>query len=272
MMNNVYNVFVDKYTFCPTSVRQPMWQIWHRLLNRFVKDSSVNFMNYGYEKLNGHVPIPLENEDEINRYCIQLYDHVVHKADLKNKDVLEVGSGRGGGASYISRYYKPRSYTGLDISSSVIDFCNRHYDVPGLSFVKGSSENQPFPDNSFDALVNVESARCYGNLIQFFREVKRVVRPGGYFLFADVVDNGEIGHIREDLAQCGFQTINEEVITRNVVKALEKDTGRRETLIQEKIPGVLRKSFFAFAGTTGTHRYNAFANEKLEYWSFVIKV
>ena len=65
-MSNVYNVLVDKYTFFPTSVRKPMWQIWHRLLNHFVKDSTVNFMNYGYESLNGHVPINLENEDEIN--------------------------------------------------------------------------------------------------------------------------------------------------------------------------------------------------------------
>ena len=271
-MSNVYNVFVDKYTFFPTSVRKPMWQIWHKLLNRFDKDSTVNFMNYGYEKLNGHIPISLENEDEINRYSIQLYDHVVHRADLANKDVLEVGSGRGGGASYITRYYKPRSYTGLDISSSVIDFCNRHYDVPGLSFVKGSSENQPFPDDSFDALVNVESARCYGNLIGFFQEVKRVVRPGGYFLFADVVDKGEIGSIREDLTKCGFQTINEEKITQNVVRALEMDTDHRNSMIQEKIPGFLKKSFIAFAGTTGTHRYNAFANQDLEYWSWVLKV
>ena len=271
-MDNVYNVFVDKYTFFPTFVRKPMWQIWHRLLNRFDKDSTVNFMNYGYEKLNGHIPIPLEKGDEINRYSIQLYDHVVQNADLTNKDVLEVGSGRGGGASYISRYYKPRSYTGLDISSSVIDFCNRHYDVPGLSFVKGSSENQPFPDDSFDALVNVESARCYGNLMQFFQEVKRVVRPGGYFLFADVVDNGEIGNIRQDLANCGFKILKEEEITKNVVKGLEKDTVHRESLIQEKIPKALKRSFAAFAGAKGTHRYNSFANRKLEYWSFVLKV
>jgi len=271
-MSNIYNVLVDKYTFFPTSVRKPMWQIWHKLLNRYVKDSTVNFMNYGYESLNGHMPITLEKEDEINRYCIQLYDHVVQRADLENKNVLEVGSGRGGGASYISRYYKPATYTGMDISRSVIDYCNAHYDIPGLLFVKGSSENQPFPDDSFDALVNVESARCYGNLIGFFQEVKRVVRPGGYFLFADVVDKGEIGSIRAKLAECGFQTINEEEITGNVAKGLEKDTGRRETLIQEKIPGALRKSFLAFAGTTGTHRYNAFVNQDLEYWSFVLKV
>jgi ubiquinone/menaquinone biosynthesis C-methylase UbiE len=270
-MSNVYNVFVDRYTFFPTSVRKPMWQIWHKLLNRFDRDSTVNFMNYGYESLNGHIPIPLEDQDEINRYCIQLYDHVVQNVDLLNKDVLEVGSGRGGGASYISRYYKPRTYTGLDISSSVIKFCNRHYDVEGLSFIKGSSQNQPFPDKSFDALVNVESARCYGNLEGFFREVKRVLRPGGYFLFADVVDKGEIGSIRNKLIKCGFNTEKEEEITANVVRALEKDTGRREKLVEDKIPGFLQKSFIAFAGAQGTHRYNAFANESLEYWSFVLK-
>ena len=270
-MNNVYNVFVDKYTFFPTSVRKPMWQIWHKLLNRFDRDGTVIFMNYGYQSLNGHAPISLKKEDEINRYCIQLYDHVVNKADLSDKNVLEVGSGRGGGASYISRYYKPRSFTGLDISSSVIDFCNRHYNVPNLSFIKGTSENQPFPDHSFDVLVNVESARCYSSLITFFREVKRVVRPGGFFLFADVIDKGEIGNVRKDLHSSGLEILHEKEITRNVVKGLEKDTGRRKNMIENKIPGILRKAFIAFAGTEGTHRYNSFADGNLEYWSFVLK-
>ena len=269
---NEFNLFVDKYCEFPATVRKPMWQIWHRLLNRYDRDSTVNFMNYGYQSLNGFKPIVLMENDEINRYCIQLYDHVVYKADLAGKDVLEVGSGRGGGASYITRYYKPRSYTGLDISSSVINFCNRHYDIPGLSFVKGTSENQPFSDNSFDALVNVESARCYSSLTKFFNEVKRVLRPGGSFLFADVVDKGEIGDVRKDLLSCGFTTIHEEEITRNVVKALEKDSIHRTNQIESKVPGFLKKPLIAFAGAEGTHRYNSFASGKLEYWSFILMV
>jgi ubiquinone/menaquinone biosynthesis C-methylase UbiE len=193
------NILVKKYCEMPSTIRKPMWQVWHKLLIRFDKDISVHFMNYGYDDPAQIDAIPLKKEDEANRYCIQLYDHVVNKVLLKNKDVLEVGSGRGGGASYIARYYKPKSYTGLDISASIIDFCNRFYNVPGLSFVRGIAENPPFPDQSFDAVVNVESARCYSSLNVFFNEVQRVLREKGMFLFADMMHPNELEPIRKKL-------------------------------------------------------------------------
>jgi ubiquinone/menaquinone biosynthesis C-methylase UbiE len=265
------SVIVEKYCEFPNAFRKPMWQVWHKLMIRFDKDIAANFMNYGYEKLNGDESIKLNHEDERDRYCIQLYDHLARKADFDNKAVLEVGSGRGGGASYIARYYKPNTYTGLDISGSVIDFCNLYYSTPGLQFVKGIAERQPFENNSFDIVLNVESARCYSDLSVFFREVSRVLRPGGYFLFADMMHRGEVVNMRSRLRECGFSITDEQNITPNVLVALDNDTPRRERLIHEKIPGFLKKSFYQFAGTKGTTRYDSFRNGKFEYWSFRLK-
>ena len=265
------NILVKKYCELPSTIRKPMWQVWHKLLIRFDKEVSVHFMNYGYDDPCQIDPIPLKKEDEPNRYCIQLYDHVVNKISLKNKDVLEVGSGRGGGASYIARYYKPKSYTGLDISGSIIDFCNRFYTVPGLSFVRGIAENQPFAGQSFDAVVNVESARCYSSLEIFFNEVYRVLREKGKFLFADMMHPHELGTIRKKLNKAGFRIHSEKDITKNVAHGLNKDSGRREKLIQEKIPGFLRKSFAQFAGAKGTDRNESFSNGKFIYFSFILE-
>ncbi|MFC2116841.1 class I SAM-dependent methyltransferase [Bacteroidota bacterium] len=262
---------IDSYCELPTAVRRPMWKIWHNLLIRFVKDSTVNFMNYGFSELNGHKPLELEKDDEINRFCIQLYDHVVSSVKLENRKVLEIGSGRGGGAHYIARYYKPEKYTGVDISAGVIKYCNQHYDVPGLSFVEGRAEKIPFDTNTYDAVVNVESARCYSDINIFFKEVHRVLNPDGHFLFADMVDKGEVDDIRKKLQNCGFNISSEREITKNVAKGLEMDTKRRETLIQNKIPGMLQKSFSRFAGTEGTERFESFRNGKYEYWSFVLR-
>ena len=264
------NVLVKKYCELPRVIRRPMWQVWHKLMIRFDKDISVHFMNYGYDDPLQKDLVRLEKSDEPNRYCIQLYDHVVRKAAIAGKDVLEVGSGRGGGASYITRYFKPKSYTGLDISGSIIDFCNQYYNVPGLSFVRGIAEDQPFHDQSFDVVINVESARCYSSLTTFFNEVHRVLRPGGVFLFADMMDPSESGSIRDQLAGSGFQLIQETNITRNVAHALDKDTQRRETLIEQKIPGFLKKSFAQFAGTKGTERYDSFSNGKFVYMSYML--
>lgn len=262
--------FVDNYCDLPSAVRRPMWRIWHMLLIRFDKDYTVNFMNYGFAGLNGEKSIKLENDDEKNRFCIQLYDHVVNSINLENKKVLEVGSGRGGGAHYISRYYKPKKYTGVDISASVINFCNRFYDVPGLSFVEGRAERIPFGEDTYDAVVNVESSRCYSNLITFFSEVRRILNPDGHFLFADIIEKGKVENIRNKLQSCGFNIKSEKEITRNVARGLELDSKRRKLLIQKKIPGVLRKSFEKFAGTEGTDRFNSINNGRFEYWSFVL--
>ena len=70
--------------------------------------------------------------------------------------------------------------------------------------------------------------------------------------------------------QCGFSILDEKEITKNVVKGLELDTERRETLIKKKVPGVLKKFFLTFAGTKGTKRFDSFNNGKFEYWSFVL--
>jgi ubiquinone/menaquinone biosynthesis C-methylase UbiE len=45
--------------------------------------------------------------------------------------------------------------------------------------VHGDAENLPFPQVSFDAVINVESAHCYGSIERFLAEVHRVLRPGG---------------------------------------------------------------------------------------------
>lgn len=262
--------YVVNYCEFPAFVRRPMWRIWHNILNRFDRDSSVRFMNYGYADLNSEERLELKKNDEKNRYCIQLYNHVVKEINLKGKNVLEVGSGRGGGADYISRYYKPLKYTGVDISSAVIDFCKRFYFTPGLSFTLGKAEKIPFKESSFDAVVNVESARCYSNVNVFFKEVYRVLSRKGYFLFADMIEKNNTEDMRKRLKECGFNIQQETEITQNVSKGLEMDTKRRENLIIKNVPGFLKNAFLEFAGTKGTMRFNSFNNGKFEYRSFVL--
>lgn len=228
-------------------------------------------MNYGYQSLNDDEKLDLQMpRDEENRYCIQLYHHVASKVPQEGKDILEVGSGRGGGAEFLTRYLKPKSYTGIDISSSVIAFCNKTHNQPGLLFKKGFAEKLEFPDQSFDSVVNVESARCYADIQGFFNEVHRVLRPNGNFLFADMIVKGEIDEIREKLKNSGLKIVEEKNISPNVVKALNLDHNRRNKMVNSFVPRFLRKSFLQFAGAKGSERYDAFASGRIEYWSFLL--
>ena len=53
-------------------------------------------MNYGYLPDDRSTSLQLDPTDESDRLCIQLYEAVVSGVDLHGKEVLEVGSGRGG--------------------------------------------------------------------------------------------------------------------------------------------------------------------------------
>jgi ubiquinone/menaquinone biosynthesis C-methylase UbiE len=145
-------------------------------------------MNYGYSPRATATCAPaLEPSDEADRLSIQLYDHTLGDADLRGADVLEVGSGRGGGASYIARYRHPRTMTGLDFSERAVVLCTKHRQAPGLRFVRGDAQSMPFPDGFFDAVVNVESSHCYRSVDMFLAEVNRVLRPDGTLFFADLL-------------------------------------------------------------------------------------
>ena len=53
----------------------------------------------------------------------------------------------------------PASYTGLDLNPAGIALCRKRHNLPSLDFVRGDAENLPFPDQSFDAVINIESLR-----------------------------------------------------------------------------------------------------------------
>ena len=145
--------------------------------------TGVTFLNYGYVSLDSRgSSLKLRPEDEQNRLKIQLYHRVVGSIDVRGKDVLEVGCGRGGGASFVMRYLGPRTVTGLDLAALAVVFCRRRHRVEGLTFTKGDAQNLPIPDESFDVVVNVESSHTYPSFERFLREVARVLRPGGHFL------------------------------------------------------------------------------------------
>src|SRR5690348_11324182 len=84
-------------------LRRTLWRAFFDLLaSRFRDVGWWTLMNYGYAEADSasHAFV-LQPRDEPERYPIALYRHVAMLAPLGGRDVLEVGSGRGGGASYV---------------------------------------------------------------------------------------------------------------------------------------------------------------------------
>jgi ubiquinone/menaquinone biosynthesis C-methylase UbiE len=241
------------------TVKRLRSKYWYPLVTRMVRDAPIVFLNYGYVHLDPDATaLQLHEADEANRMFIHLYHRVAGAVDLRGRDVLEVSCGHGGGASYITRYLKPRSLLGVDLNTSAIEFCKRYHFHDGLRFSHGDAESLRFDDHSFDAVVNVEASHCYGYMERFLAEVARVLRPGGHFLFADIRRKQDSDRLHEQLVHSGLEIVEKENITSNILRAMEADSERRLRLIRDLAPKTLRYFFQQFAGTKGTGIYEAF--------------
>ncbi len=229
-------------------------------------------MNYGYAELDdGAAPIPLDATDEPERYCLQLYHHVASGAEIAGRDVLEVSSGRGGGAAYLRHYLEPKSVTGIDISANAVAFCRRVHEAPGLRFLEDDAEDISLPDASVDVVVNVEASFCYGSIDGFFSEVARVLRPGGNFLYADLRLTEEVDDLLESLRRCDLELLEAEDITGNVTRALEADNTRRLSATQRYVPFFLQGIMKTLVGTQGSRMPDFLGSGRMRYLNFVLR-
>ncbi len=245
----------------------------YEYLSRIDREANILLMNYGWANLGPEANELLLNEkDEPYRYCIQLYHHVTSVIDLGGKDVLEVGSGRGGGASFIMRYLKPDSLVGADITNNAILFCNKHYDIAGLSFVLDNAESLQFNEKSFDVVINIESSHCYTTIEDFLKGVCRVLKPQGYFLFADIRPKKQLGRLKQQLEKTGLTMIKEEIMTPNIIQALNLDNNRKHELINQVVPKIFKKPYREFAGMRGTKTfYGKLLSGDMEYVNYAFR-
>lgn len=249
-------------------ILKPIWKSWYWYISGRDKKEEIKFLNYGYAD---NKDIELKAEDELERYPLQLYNYIASSINLENLDILEVGCGRGGGASYVARYLKPNSIKAVDISQKAINYCEKRYTSKNLEFIQADAERLPFKNESFDAVINVESSHCYPNISKFFSEVYRVLKPGGYFLYADFRNKKSIVNLEKSIDQTNFEKIKIENITSQIVQALEKDDLRRVDLINRLTPKFMRKAVMDFAGTKNSNTYESFLSGWNIYFFYALR-
>lgn len=255
------------HLFSIGAIRKAIWQFWYPFLTRRLHDEEVIFLNYAFET-DPPMGIPLAPEDEPDRACIQLYHHVGTQVSFHKKHVLEVSCGHGGGASYLTRLQEPAGYTGLDLNEKGVAFCKKRHHVEGLDFVQGDAENLPFPANSFDAVINVEASHCYPDFPHFLREVARVLKPGGYFLYADFRFSDGIETWETALHAAPLKPKQARDISAEVLRGMECNSARSKALLKRKLPGFLQGLGRDFAGVKGSRVYNALSKGELSYRSY----
>lgn len=95
--------------------------------------------------------------------------------------ILDVGAGFG---RLADEYAAFRRVTLLDASTVLLDAARERYGADErFAIVEGEAAHLPFPDESFDAAVSVRVLVNVHDPLPVFREVHRVLRPGGSFVF-----------------------------------------------------------------------------------------
>jgi ubiquinone/menaquinone biosynthesis C-methylase UbiE len=251
--------------------RRLVWKPIYELLAKKFQIRDWHFMNYGYVPFDQEKKLRLEERDEINRYPLQLYHYLASKIKLEDMDVLEVGSGRGGGSSYIKRYLNPRKVTGVDIAKNAVEFSKQTHLEKGLYYKQGNAEQLPFNSEYFDVVINVESSHAYGSVPEFLSEVKRVLHYGGYFLCTDLRSPEGMRTLRENFINSGMELWEEENISENVIKAIEMEEPLKQKRIEQHIPVWFQKSFKEFAGVKGSKIHTSLQSGELVYYRFVMR-
>jgi ubiquinone/menaquinone biosynthesis C-methylase UbiE len=246
-------------------------KVTYEILAKRIPAEDWQFMNYGYVPNEDEPAVSLPDDPKVQKYPMQMYHYLASKAEIKGKSVLEVGSGRGGGAKYVAGSFQPASYTGMDIAQSAVDLSNRIHLLPNLRFIQGSAENIPLADNSVDVVLNVESCHAYGSVDNFLSEVKRVLKPGGYLLLVDFRDLKNMDLLREQLRNSGMDVLQEEDIAPNVVKAMEAEDHVKKERIKKLFPPRWQELFGEFAGVVGSRIHTNLKNKARFYNRFVVR-
>jgi SAM-dependent methyltransferase len=104
--------------------------------------------------------------------------------------VLDLGSGLGGPARYLATAFDC-SVEGIDISADFADAARHLTERVGLtarvSFQQGNACQIPFHANHFDVVWTQHVSMNIENRAGLYREVARVLRPGGRFAIFDPV-------------------------------------------------------------------------------------
>jgi SAM-dependent methyltransferase len=219
-------------------------------------------LNYGFSSEPENSVIAA-NEPEF--YCLRLYEHTVRETPLEGRDVLEVSCGRGGGANFVSRTFRPRRYVGVDLSQENVRLARERAARDGLAFAVGNAERLDLPGDSFDVVINIEASHLYDNRGQFFAEVVRVLKPGGYFCYADGCWADD--DCTDDLLAAGLDMLARLEITSNVLLALRKDNARRTALFDAMKNRDLREEYKHWGGVVGYRAYNRFDAGQTRYFS-----
>lgn len=118
---------------------------------------------------------------------VRYFDDLVSRVGMdEGSDVLDVGSGTGGPAIHMASVSGCRM-TGVEITEVGVEVARGLLRGTGLeervAFVQADGMSMPFADASFDIAISMNVMNVFEDKVALFREVRRLLRPGGTWAF-----------------------------------------------------------------------------------------
>ncbi|SOD19523.1 SAM-dependent methyltransferase [Nitrosomonas ureae] len=213
----------------------------------------ISTNNYGY------YPTQLEADD---KYQLQLYDEYVNLLHSENSEqVLEIGSGAGGGLMHMQSRLPKSNFTGLDRCKEALKTCKYFFGEQQNNIKLYNSIQDIYADGrKFNAVMSVETG-IYKNP-HIFDDVHNLLRDKGIFIYYDNVNFGKLDRIVKTIESRGFKIDLMRDITENVFKACEHDTPRRLEIVKKYLPKLLRpfsKEILRYMYVKDTSRYHNYS-------------
>lgn len=100
--------------------------------------------------------------------------------------VLEIGCGVGFASAFLNMEYKMK-VTGIDVDPKQIELAKKYnQESDDLKFVEADAARLLFSDFEFDLIVSMNVLHHIGEWEIVLDEVNRILKPKGYYLFADL--------------------------------------------------------------------------------------
>lgn len=137
---------------------------------------------------------------------------------LEPKTILDVGSGTGYFTRKLSQRFVDAQVSGVDLSQGMVEFSRAQSTQE--EYFCADAQALPFEDNSFDLLFSNLTIQWINDLDALFKELHRVLKPGGLLLFTTLGPDTlyELNHSWQQVDK--FQHVNQFTDMHNVGDAM----------------------------------------------------